>query len=155
MRQGKGVSAALLVSVLRGAIRSSTSALHESACNQINRMLCELTANSRFATLFWGIYDVGSGILRYVNAGHTAPMLIRHGEGKIERLDHGGPLLGLLAAARYSAGSVMVEADDTLVVYSDGVNEAANEYEEEFGEGRIQEMVSAAAGSPAELCERI
>ena len=70
---GKGVSAALLVSVLQGAIRSSTSSRHESACGRINRMLCELTARARFATLFWGLYDAESGTLRYVNAGHAAP----------------------------------------------------------------------------------
>jgi len=153
---GKGVSAALLVSVLQGAIRSSTSARHESACDQINRMLCELTAHARFATLFWGIYDSESGILRYVNAGHAAPMLIRHGKNRLERLDHGGPVLGLLPSARYSAGSVRIEGRDTLVVYSDGVSEAAKDDEEEFGENRLRDLISLGAGvPPAELCKRI
>jgi hypothetical protein len=153
---GKGVSAALLVSVLQGAIRCSTSWRHESACDQINRTLCELTARARFATLFWGVYDRATGTLRYVNAGHAAPMLIRHGEGRIERLDQGGPVLGLLPTARYSAGTVRIEASDRLVLYSDGVNEAANESEEEFGEERLQEMISQAAeATPEELCERI
>jgi serine phosphatase RsbU (regulator of sigma subunit) len=153
---GKGVSAALLVSVLQGAIRSSTSSRHESACDRINRMLCELTARARFATLFWGVYDQASGTLRYVNAGHAAPMLLRHGQKRIERLDQGGPVLGLLPSARYSAGSVKIEANDTLILYSDGVNEAANASEEEFGEDRLQEMISHAAGAaPEELCEQI
>ena len=74
---GKGVSAALLVSVLQGAIRSSMTVEHESACERINRMLCERTAGGRFATLFWGVFDPATGILRYVNAGHAAPMLVR------------------------------------------------------------------------------
>jgi serine phosphatase RsbU (regulator of sigma subunit) len=152
---GKGVSAALLVSVLQGAIRSSTSSLHESACERINRMLCELTSGARFATLFWGIYDSASGTLRYVNAGHAAPM-VRHGQGRIERLDEGGPVLGLLPEARYSAGSVKIESHDTLILYSDGVNEAANANEEEFGEDRLREMIAhASEAAPAELCERI
>ena len=73
-------------------------------------MLCELTACARFATLFWGVFDSASGTLRYVNAGHAAPMLIRHGQNRIERLDQGGPVLGLLPSARYSAGSVKIEA---------------------------------------------
>jgi hypothetical protein len=153
---GKGVSAALLVSVLQGAIRSSTSSRHESACDSINRMLCELTARARFATLFWGVFDAETGTLRYVNAGHAAPILIRHGQNRIERLDQGGPVLGLLPSARYSAGSVKIEGLDTLVLYSDGVNEAANENEEEFGEDRIKELIShAEEATPGDLCERI
>jgi serine phosphatase RsbU (regulator of sigma subunit) len=153
---GKGVSAALLVNVLQGAIRSSTSSRPESACDRINGMLCELTAGSRFATLFWGLFDAESGALRYVNAGHAAPMLIRHGQNRIERLDQGGPVLGLLPLARYSAGSVRIGSADTLILYSDGVNEAANANEEEFGEDRLQEMIWRAAGAtPEELCERV
>jgi sigma-B regulation protein RsbU (phosphoserine phosphatase) len=153
---GKGVSAALLVSVLQGAIRSSISSEHESACSRINRMLCELTARARFATLFWGLYDAETGTLRYVNAGHSAPILIRHGEKRIERLDQGGPVLGLLPSARYCAGSVKIDGPDTLVLYSDGVNEAANEEEEEFGEERVKEIIAhAQEAAPAKLCGQI
>jgi len=153
---GKGVPAALLVSVLQGAIRCSTASRHETACDRINGMLCELTARARFASLFWGIYDSASGTLRYVNAGHAAPMLIRHGQNRIERLDEGGPVLGLLPSARYSAGSVKIEGPDTLVLYSDGVNEAADANEQEFGEDRLKAMVSESAeAAPEELCGRI
>jgi sigma-B regulation protein RsbU (phosphoserine phosphatase) len=119
-------------------------------------MLCELTAQARFATLFWGIFDAENRVLHYVNAGHAPPMLVRRDRNFIERLDQGGPVLGLLPSAHYSAGSVRIERDDTLILYSDGVNEAANEYEEEFGEDRLGEMVSnAVERSPAELCDRI
>jgi sigma-B regulation protein RsbU (phosphoserine phosphatase) len=153
---GKGVSAALLVSVLQGAIRSSTASRHESACDRINRMLCELSAQARFASLFWGLFDAESGTLRYVNAGHAPPMLIRHGLNRIDRLDQGGPVLGLLPSARYSAGSVKIDSRDTLILYSDGVNEAANENEEEFGEDRLRELISQGDGAtPEGLCERI
>jgi hypothetical protein len=153
---GKGVSAALLVSVLQGAIRSSTSFQHEIACERINRMLCERTARARFATLFWGVFDPASGILRYVNAGHTPPILLRSGQNRIERLDEGGPVLGLLPMARYFAGAVKIERSDTLVLFSDGVNEAANQSEEEFGEDRLQEMVlESPEAMPKELCDRL
>ena len=153
---GKGVSAALLVSVLHGAIRSSTASQHESACERINRMLCERTACERFATLFWGVFDPTSGTLRYVNAGHAAPMLIRHGQNRIERLDEGGPVLGVLPAARYSAGVVEIGGADRLVLYSDGIHEATNQNQEEFGEDRIRKTISDATDqAPAELCERI
>jgi hypothetical protein len=70
---GKGIPAALLVSVRQGAIRSSMTSGHESACERINRMLCERTACERFATLFWGVFDPVTRTLRHVNAGHAAP----------------------------------------------------------------------------------
>ncbi len=90
---GKGIPAALLVSVLHGAIRSSTTSQHEHACERINRMLCERTAGERFATLFWGVFDPVTNTLRYVNAGHAAPMLIREGQNRIED-EAGGPSEG-------------------------------------------------------------
>jgi serine phosphatase RsbU (regulator of sigma subunit) len=153
---GKGVSAALLVSVLHGAIRSSTTSQHEYACERINRMLCERTACERFATLFWGVFDPLTGTLRYVNAGHAAPMLVRHDQNRVERLDEGSPVLGLLPNARYSAGTVNIENSDTLILYSDGISEAANRNEEEFGEDRIEQLTRDTANtSPAEFCQRI
>ena len=81
-----------------------------------------------------------------MNAGHSpAPILIRHGEKRIEKIGPGsGPVLGLLPSARYSAGSVKIDGPDTLVLYSDGVNEAANEAEEEFGEERVKEIIAHA-----------
>ncbi|HEX4748829.1 MAG TPA: PP2C family protein-serine/threonine phosphatase [Bryobacteraceae bacterium] len=153
---GKGVPAALLVSVLQGAIRSSTAPQHEFACERINRMLCERTACERFATLFWGVFDPATNKLRYVNAGHVAPMLVRPGRKGIERLCEGGPVLGLLPNASYSAGIVKIEDGDKLIVYSDGIIEAANMNEEELGEARIAEIVSDGSDEePEALCERI
>lgn len=153
---GKGVPAALLVSVLQGAIRSSTATQHESACERINRMMCERTACERYATLFWGVFDPVSGTLRYVNAGHAAPMLVRHAAERIERLDEGGPVIGILPQARYSAGVTEIAPSDTLVLYSDGINEASNHDDEEFGEDRIQQVVlSAVAVDPSGLCDQI
>jgi sigma-B regulation protein RsbU (phosphoserine phosphatase) len=153
---GKGIPAALLVSVIHGAIRSSTTSQHELACERINRMLFERTACERFATLFWGVFDPVTRTLRYVNAGHAAPMLVREAGNSLIRLDEGGPLLGVLLSARYSAGTVKIEHGDTLVLYSDGITEAADQHESEFGEDRIQELVlSAGNASPAGLCDRI
>lgn len=119
-------------------------------------MFCELTAQARFASLFWGVFDAESGTLRYVNAGHAPPILIRHGLNRIDPLDQGGPVLGLLPSAHYSAGVVKIDCRDTLILYSDGINEAANESEEEFGEDRLRELISHGDGaSPEGLCERI
>ncbi len=172
---GKGVPAALLVSVLQGAIRSSTASKHEHACERINGMLCERTACERtacerFATLFWGVFDPAKNTLRYVNAGHAAPMLGRNRQNRIEdeaahlseaktqiiRLHEGGPVLGLLPTVGYSAGTVDIEASDVLILYSDGINEASNKNDEEFGEDRLQYIISNNVDSkPVELCGRI
>ncbi|MFL6450894.1 MAG: PP2C family protein-serine/threonine phosphatase [Bryobacteraceae bacterium] len=153
---GKGVPAALLGSVLQGAIRSSSVSNHEFACERINRMLCERTAGERFATLFWGVFDPATSTLSYVNAGHAAPMLVRSGQKIIERLDEGGPVLGLLPKARYLAGTVKIESSDMLVLYSDGINEATNQNSQEYGEDRITELISDAADATAsEMCGRI
>ncbi len=153
---GKGVSAALLVSVLHGAIRSSTASQHEFACERINRMLCERTASERFATLFWGVFDPKTRILRYVNAGHPAPMLVRNERNRVERLSDGGPILGFFPQARYSAGEIEITDRDALILYTDGLTEPANDSGEEFGEERIIQTLSNAGNfSPAKLCEQI
>ena len=121
----------------------------------MNRMLCERTACERFATLFWAVFDTERRTLHYVNAGHPAPMLIRREEGRVERLDEGGPVLGLLSNARYSAGMVHVADLDTLVLYSDGITEAASE-NEEFGDARVQRAIADILdATPERICSRI
>jgi len=155
---GKGVSAALLMGVLHGAIRSldwtRSASRHEEATARLNRLLCEKTSRERFASLFWAYFTPETGILSYVNAGHLPPLLIR--AGGTERLDGGGPVLGLLPSAHYRSGETHVEAGDLLVIFSDGIEEATNQYEEEFGEERIAQIVRQNAGSPPRvICDAI
>jgi hypothetical protein len=153
---GKGIPAALLASVVQGAIRSSTAARHETACERINTMLCERSASGQYATLFWAIFDPLSATLRYVNAGHGEPLVLKKKQGTTQRLSGGCPVLGLLPKATYSANSVQIEAGDTLVVYSDGISEAANAKQEEFGDDRVFEIGKASASSaPADICGEI
>ena len=156
---GKGISSALLASVIQGAIRSSSGSHHETACERINRMLCEKTASERFVTLFWGIFDPLTATLRYVNAGHAAPLLLRANpqQGSApERLTDGGPVLGILPHARYTCGTVQIASGDTLIVYSDGINEAADLKQEEFGDDRVWKIASeGATRPPREICDRI
>jgi phosphoserine phosphatase RsbU/P len=153
---GKGVPTALLVSVLQGAIRSSTASRHEFACERIDQMLCERTANERFATLFWAVFDPAAGSLRYVNAGHGPPIVVQADRNRIERLTDGGPVLGCLLNARYSAGEIQISNQDTLVIYTDGVSEAANQNGEEFGDERLVEiLLKHCEFTPDSLCRRI
>ena len=150
---GKGIPAALLMGVIHGAVRSSTwtesAADHEDATRRLNRLLCERSSDSSYSTMFWSYFEPGSGLLRYINAGHCAPLLIRQ-SGEMVRLEEGGPVLGLLNAARYSQGAIAVEPGDLLVMYSDGIVEAANEAGEEFGEERLAAIAERHAGGTAE-----
>jgi hypothetical protein len=156
---GKGMSSALLASVVQGAIRSSSGSRHETSCERINRMLCEKTASERFVTLFWAVFDPSTATLCYVNAGHAAPLLLRatSAPGSApERLDEGGPVLGVLPQAQYRCGTRQVAAGDTLIVYSDGINEAEDQREEQFGNDRVLTIASESPEwAPERICERI
>ena len=152
---GKGISSALLASVTQGAIRSSSGLEPETSCERINRMLCEKTASERFVTLFWGVYDPPTATLYYVNAGHSAPFLLRAGDTP-ERLNDGGPVLGLLAGVPYTCGKAGVRNGDLLIVYSDGINEATDANQEEFGDDRVLQVVSGyAKSSTQDISERV
>ncbi len=148
---GKGISAALLMGVIHGAIRSTdwmtSVSSHEAATSALNRLLCEKTAHERFASLFWCCFEPRDNTLRYINAGHLPPLLVRAARtpSKVEKLDAGGgPVLGLLPAAQFQASTVTVQPGDLLVIYSDGIVEATDENDVEFGEDRVAQCVAAA-----------
>lgn len=158
---GKGVSAALLVGVIHGAVRSSPWAHslsgHENATRRLNKLLTEKSDSARFATLFWASLDPG-GTLRYINAGHLPPLLVRTRAGAVVELLNGGggPVLGLLPHAAYAAQEVAIEPGDLIVMYSDGVAEAMNAAGEEFGAERLSAVVREnAAQSPGEIRDKI
>jgi len=136
---GKGLSAALLMGVVQGAVHASggddPSSNLERSVDRLNQLLCSKTAGEQFVSLFWCYFDPKRSALSYVNAGHLPPMLIRGTE--VRRLETGGPVLGLLNGAPYVRDEVDVLPDDLLVVFSDGILEAANHSGEEFGEERI------------------
>jgi serine phosphatase RsbU (regulator of sigma subunit) len=140
---GKGIPAALLTGVIHGAVRSSawteSARQHRQATEQLNRLLSERASSERFASLFWGYCE--GGTLRYINAGHLAPILMRGNRPTCLRLDEGGPVLGLLPGAKFETGSVELEPDDLLVLYSDGLVEAVNQQDEQFGEERVLALV--------------
>ncbi len=158
---GKGVSAALLAGVIHGAVRSSpwaqSLAGHELATRRLNRLLTEKSDSARFATLFWASLDP-RGTLRYINAGHLPPLLVRTRAGAVVELLNGGggPVLGLLPHAGYAAQEVAIEPGDLIVMYSDGVAEAMNAAGEEFGAERLAAVVREnAAQSPDEIRDAV
>jgi serine phosphatase RsbU (regulator of sigma subunit) len=157
---GKDVPAAMLASLIQGTAHASdwtrSAAGHNAATEQLNRLLCERASQERFASLFWGYFDARSGLLHYVNCGHCAPLLFHAGGQSVLRLSAGGPVLGLLPQARFEQGMERLEQGDVLVLYSDGVVEAANASGEEFGERRLIAAVeSDASVEPGAIRDRI
>lgn len=157
---GKGVPAALLAALIHGAVRSSnwtaSQEQHERACCRLNELLLERASGERYATMFWGYYHPASRCLHYINAGHCPPLLLhQNSDGpEVTRLEEGGTVVGLLPEAHYRQASVAIEPGDILVVYSDGIAEANNPKEEEFGEQRLLEVIRSNWSCPVEELRR-
>jgi serine phosphatase RsbU (regulator of sigma subunit) len=104
--------------------------------------------------MFWCYYEPQTRLLCYVNAGHCAALLVGERDHGVAttRLDVGGPVLGILPAARYEQARCDVHPGDVLVLYTDGLIEATDSAGQEYGEGRLGECLArAAAGSPEEI----
>ena len=152
---GKGLPAAILMGVIHGAVRAAsalwTGTNHAELAAYVNELLCGRTAGNRYVTLFWGSIDADGRTLRYVNAGHLPPLLFRRdaaGGVAVERLEEGGPVVGLLPDAHYRVGVAGLEGGDLLVAFSDGLSEAANAADEEFGSDRVIDAVIRRIGRP-------
>jgi serine phosphatase RsbU (regulator of sigma subunit) len=152
---GKGLPAALLMGTLHGAVRVyaglRNNGNHAEIASELNQSLYLRTSAERFASLLWAFYDSRDQTLSYVNAGHLPPLVLRHAPDdniQVQRLEIGGPVLGLLPAAVYRQGEVNLRSGDLLVFYSDGVVEASNAADEEFGEQRLVEVVSGCYDQP-------
>jgi phosphoserine phosphatase RsbU/P len=146
---GKGLGAALLTTMLQGALSGmKMGADPAEVFNHINRFLCEHSDVGRYATMFFGILN-RDGTLQFVNAGHPSPLLLR--AGKVEEpFTEGGFPVGLIADATYVASSVRLQAGDTLLLYSDGVTEAADPDDQMFGVSRLREVLFGQDEMPLE-----
>jgi sigma-B regulation protein RsbU (phosphoserine phosphatase) len=107
----------------------------------INEQICRATDSNRFATLFLALYDDRARTLRYTNAGHNAPVLVR-ADGSVERLTTGGMVVGAFPSVVYEEGRTTLGAGDMLVLFSDGVTEAQTGTGEEYGEARLASFVA-------------
>ncbi|MFL6467802.1 MAG: PP2C family protein-serine/threonine phosphatase, partial [Pyrinomonadaceae bacterium] len=139
---GKGTAAALLMSSLHAAIHAQVVAKSslDQTISSVNEYLAENTPANRFVTLFAAELDPDTGKLRYINAGHNPP-LVGKIDGSIEQLGSGGLPLGIMGGAQYEAGEMQLNKGESLVIYSDGVSEAVNLKEEEFGIDRLSDVV--------------
>jgi phosphoserine phosphatase RsbU/P len=138
---GKGIPAALLMSNLQAAVRAFATGATEphELCQQVNRILCGHIAEGRFISFCYCVIDTELGVLTYSNAGHYPPIVVR-GDGTVERLTAGGPVLGVFPDPTYDQGQVAVGAGDRLVLFTDGITEARTEDDAEFGEERLLDL---------------
>jgi sigma-B regulation protein RsbU (phosphoserine phosphatase) len=146
---GKGMPAALLMSDLRARVQvlaRDPSHLGE-LMSVLDRMVAAQCPANRFISLFLSVLDPATGRLNYCNAGHNPPLLIRAG-GRVERLAAGGTVLGLLPEIGYQESEVALDPGDLVAVFSDGVTEAVDGRDEEFGEERLLEVLVGAGRGP-------
>ncbi|HEV2765893.1 MAG TPA: SpoIIE family protein phosphatase [Pyrinomonadaceae bacterium] len=125
----------------------------ERMVESINAQLTQSTDANRFATLFLALYDDAARSLRYTNAGHNAPLLVR-ADGTVERLDAGGMMVGAFDFARYEEGRTALRPADLLLIFSDGLSEAQNHLGEEYGEQRLSAFVVQNRHLPADQLRR-
>ncbi|HYM60988.1 MAG TPA: SpoIIE family protein phosphatase [Thermoanaerobaculia bacterium] len=140
---GKGMPAALMMSSLQAAVRASVSEsiTPSELCTKVRNVVCGTLAGGKFVTFFFAILDPDALALRYTNAGHNPPMLLKS-DGRVIRLDRGGPVFArLMSDADYCSGEVALDPGDVLVLFTDGVTEARSADEEEFGEQRLVNSV--------------
>lgn len=154
---GKGISAALLMASLRASLRGMMlDGPRDLAAmmQKVNRLVYEASATNRYATFFFAAYNPVTRELSYVNAGHNAPFLLRRNGNGIEsqRLEAGGPVVGLLPLAPYDEQTLVLEPGDLLLSYTDGISEAMTEADEEWGEER---MAAAAQSLPDGTAQQV
>jgi sigma-B regulation protein RsbU (phosphoserine phosphatase) len=147
---GKGVPAALLMASLQASVRGqaqSGSANLARLMETVSRLVFDASPSNRYATFFYAEYEADARKLRYVNAGHNPPMLFRRAE--LVRLETGGPVVGIFRDSRYEEAEVQLEAGDTIVMFTDGISEAMNAADEEWGEEALAEATRESRGRPA------
>jgi serine phosphatase RsbU (regulator of sigma subunit) len=141
---GKGSPASLLMALLLAMMRTLIDERLEAAelISRLNVQVCRQSPGNRFITLFYSVLDLPTGELTYVNAGHTPPLLLR-ADGAIERLQDGGIALGMFGESRYQTGRVLLQPDDLLAIYSDGITEAENPKGLPFDELGLETVLTA------------
>jgi sigma-B regulation protein RsbU (phosphoserine phosphatase) len=150
---GKGLGAALLVTMLQGAFSGMTMGAEPARVfNHINNFLCEHAEVSRYATMFFGILG-RDGDLQYINAGHPSPLLLHRGE-LAEPFTEGSYPVGLVPGTEYTAACLKLEPGDTLVLFSDGVTEAADPEEQLFGVSRLRESIAGRLDAPLDQLQK-
>jgi sigma-B regulation protein RsbU (phosphoserine phosphatase) len=146
---GKGTPASIMMASVHASLQAMAgTAPPAQLLVRLNRFLYENTQMSRYVTLFYGELDPERRTLSYVNAGHVPPFLLRRAGGACERLQRGGPVIGLLDAIELEPGEVRLEPGDLMAVVTDGVTEAASPEGEEFADARVVAALADEAAGP-------
>jgi sigma-B regulation protein RsbU (phosphoserine phosphatase) len=133
---GKGVGAAILMATLQASLRTQVLDTAEELATRVqrlNQVVYESSTRNRFATLFYAQYDPAAHRLRYVNAGHNRPVVIR-ADGQVERLALTGIAIGLKRRHQFSQREITLESGDWVIAFTDGISESMNPAFEEWGE---------------------
>jgi sigma-B regulation protein RsbU (phosphoserine phosphatase) len=147
---GKGIPAALLMASLQASVRGQSqggSGQVAELMSNVNKLICEASPENRYATFFYGQFDPATRRLVYSNGGHNNPMVIRGDQ--VVRLEIGGPPVGLFKFSRYEQAEVQLEAGDLLVLFTDGVSEAENPAQDEFGEEALMAAARSCGAAPS------
>ena len=152
---GKGIAAALLMASLQASLRGQTITSGADLAllmTNVNRLVFDASSSNRYATFFYGQYNRQTRLFAYVNAGHNPPVILRRREGEahIIRLETGGPVVGLFRSAPYQQAAVPLEPGDIFLGFTDGISEAMNKQDEEWGEERMIPALTACADKSAE-----
>ena len=140
---GKGIPAALFMAVSRTTIRSQAALHHDPAecLTESNKMLVSYSVDCMFVTVFYGIYNIKTGLVTYSNAGHNEPCVVRS-NGEVEMIPRmKGSALGLIVRKPYLEDTLQLNPGDKLYMYTDGVNEAMNSSSEKFGNDRMMDIL--------------
>jgi phosphoserine phosphatase RsbU/P len=142
--EGKGVSSALVMSNLQATLRALVMHLHslEVLALSLNEMMYNDTKSRKYLSIFMGLIDTRRNGLHYINAGHVPPILINGETGEHKLLQDGGTVVGLFPTAEYERGSAKLNPGDVLVTSTDGITEASDANDEEFGYERLADCVS-------------
>ncbi len=149
---GKGIPAALFMALSRTLIRASTKRIHDpaEAIREANSLIVDDSKSSMFVTLFYAILDTKEKTIRYVNAGHNPPLLLNAGDhGDIALLKAEGIALGVVDDIALESVDIPLKPGDIMVLFTDGVTEAINERNEEFGQARLVKVIRETRMLPA------
>lgn len=147
---GKGIPAALLMASLQASLRGQTisgSPDLAKLMSNVNKLIFDTSPSNRYATFFYSQYEPGTRRLTYVNGGHNPPMVFRGSE--VIRLEDGGPVVGLFKPSKYAQASLTLASGDVFVLFTDGISEAMNAADDEWGEERLMESVRGCIARPA------
>ncbi len=155
---GKGIPAALLMASLQASLRGETSRGVDDLAQlmgNLNQRIYETSTTNRYATFFYGQYTPSTRKFEYVNAGHNPPMLLRlqGDEWSVTLLEASGTVVGLMPLSTYEQVAIQLAPGDYLAAFTDGVSEAMNKDEDEWGEERLEETLRACAGSSLPVTE--